>query len=238
LRAAATRLAARPHWTLDALVRRVRDETHRLDELAWGHLSTRRAFADGYDALPAEVRRLFRLLGAVDPPHTAGWVAAALLGRSVAETDPLLERLVDTHLLDVVAAGPGGPATDGAEPRFGFHPLVKVFARERARAEETSDALRTALTRALSGWLSRAELALASTGDIELHAVRHLSAPSDLDDDRRFVGGARRWLAVECGGLRHGARQAQRLGLVDLARRLAAVADDAAAAVTTDDTVD
>jgi DNA-binding SARP family transcriptional activator len=237
LRAAATRLAARPHWTLDTLVCRVRDEERRLDELAWGHLSTRRAFADGYDALPAAARRLFRLLGAVDSPHTAGWVAAALLGRGAAETDSLLERLVDTHLVDVVPTGPGDPGTDAAEPRFGFHPLVRVYARERARAEETPDALRTALGRALSGWLASAELALASTGDIELHALRHSSGASAPGYDRRFVGGARRWLAAECGGLRSGARQAERLGLFDLARRLAAVADDAVAAVATDDIV-
>lgn len=226
LSAAATKLAARPHWTLGSFVRRIRDEQRRLDELACGHLSTRRAFADGYEALPAGARRLFRLLGAVDSPHTAVWVAAALLDCGVAEADPLLERLVDTHLVDVVPAGTG--PDDGTETRFGFHPLVKVFARERARAEESPDLLRAALGRALGRWLSLAESALASTGDIELHALPR--------PDAAWVSGdARRWLASEFGALRTGARQADRLGLTDLARGITACADDAAAVVAATD---
>jgi hypothetical protein len=222
VRAAASKLAAKPHWTVRRLLDRLRDERHRLDELAWGHLSIRDAFAASYRGVPDEARRLFRRLGALDPPQPAGWVAAALLDRDAERTDPLLESLVDTHLLDIVATGGG---TDPARLRYGLHPLAKVYARERARAEEPPGALRAALSRAFDGWLALGEFARACTVDVELHATpAHPAWAPDLERLPGIVGEPARWLETERSALAAAAAQAGALGLAAHARALAGLA--------------
>ncbi len=223
VRAAASKLAAKPHWTVRRMVERLRDERHRLDELAWGHLSIRDAFAGSYRTLPDDARRLFRRLGALAPAHTAGWVAAALLDRDTQRSDPLLECLVDAHLLDIVA----GAGADPTRLRYGLHPLAKVYARERARTEEPDDVLRAALSRAFDGWLALGGFARSSTVDVELHAAPAW-APAD-DRLPGIVGDPDVWFAAERPALVAAAAQAGGLGLVGHARGLAALAHGSAA---------
>ena len=70
IRIAASRLAARPSWTIAHLAARLAGERARLAELTAGDMAVRASFAVSYDDLPAadgpgapDPARVFRLLG-------------------------------------------------------------------------------------------------------------------------------------------------------------------------------
>jgi DNA-binding SARP family transcriptional activator/tetratricopeptide (TPR) repeat protein len=148
LRIAAARLAAKPHWTLDRLASRLADERRRLDELVHADLEIRGSLALGHRGLSAAAQRAFRLLGLLEVADFAAWTAAALADVPMPEGEDLVEELVDARLLEVA----GRDATD--QPRYRFHDLLRVYARERAMAEEPPAERRAALSRALSAWLA------------------------------------------------------------------------------------
>jgi DNA-binding SARP family transcriptional activator len=146
-------LVTRPHRRLTDVVARLRDERHRLDALRHRDLAVRASFALSYQGLRPRARQLFRLVGLIDAPDFAAWTATAALDADIEETEKLLDEVIDARLLD---------CSDG---RYLFHDLVRVYARERAEAEE-SDAERTAaLTRAFGGWLALTDAAHHAAGD-------------------------------------------------------------------------
>jgi tetratricopeptide (TPR) repeat protein len=150
VRIAGARLAGRRRWSLRHLAAILGDQHRRLDELSTGDLAIRAGFAVAYARLPAGARALFRRLGLLDVGDVADWVAAAMLDAPVEEAQDHLETLVDARLLDVGGVDPTG------RPRYRFHDLLRLYARERCFAEEPQ-AWRAALTRALSAWLTLAE---------------------------------------------------------------------------------
>ncbi|NUT52810.1 MAG: tetratricopeptide repeat protein, partial [Saccharothrix sp.] len=77
-----------------------------------------RAFDVSCAALPADSRRLFRLLGLVPGADFTARVAAALLDVPVAVAGRVLHRLAAAHLVEQHAPG-----------RFRFHDLVREYAR-------------------------------------------------------------------------------------------------------------
>ncbi|MDT0343161.1 AfsR/SARP family transcriptional regulator [Streptomyces litchfieldiae] len=125
IRIAASRLAARRTWTVTVLARKLSDERGRLDELQAGDQAVKATFELGYGQLEREQARAFRLLGLADGPDISLPAAAALLDRSPATTEFLLESLVDTSLLESAAPG-----------RYRFHDLVRLFARSCAERDE------------------------------------------------------------------------------------------------------
>ena len=133
IRIVATRLRTRLAWTVEDLLSRLRQQNGRLTELAIGDRGVAAAFALSYRRLSPDQQRLFRLRGLVPGPDFDSHGAAALTGGDVAETDRLVEQLLDLHLLQQVTAG-----------RYRFHPLVRAYAAELAT---TSDDERDALTR-------------------------------------------------------------------------------------------
>ncbi|WP_370964010.1 BTAD domain-containing putative transcriptional regulator [Amycolatopsis sp. cg9] len=150
LRIVAARLAARPSWSLAWMLERLSDERRRLDELAHGELMVRASLALTYDGLAGDARRLLRLLSCLDRLSFPVWVAAVLL-----ETDPvraadLLERLVDAQMLEISAV-----ERDGS-PRYRFHDLIRLFAREQLDEHEQPAGRHAALARVASGWLGLA----------------------------------------------------------------------------------
>jgi DNA-binding SARP family transcriptional activator/predicted negative regulator of RcsB-dependent stress response len=151
LRIAAARLAAKPHWTLDRLARRLADERRRLDELVHADLEVRGSLALGHRGLSAAAQRAFRLLGLLEAADFPAWAVAAMVGVPMPEGEDLVEELVDARLLEVA----GRDATE--QPRYRFHDLLRVYARERALAEEPEAGRKAALTRALGGWLALAD---------------------------------------------------------------------------------
>jgi len=153
LRIVAARLAARPHWSLTTMLGRLTDERRRLDELAHGDMIVRASLSLTHDGLDAQVGRLFRLLDLAPGDGQARWVAAALLDTDTVTAEGLLEQLVDTQLLDVVAVGVE------TRLRYSFHSVIRLFARERLLCDEDPELAAVARQRLLAGWLGAAESA-------------------------------------------------------------------------------
>ncbi|MGH3779107.1 MAG: ATP-binding protein [Pseudonocardiaceae bacterium] len=107
------------------------DQTAALDALVAEHLSVRAAFEWSYRLLSDAQRRAFRLLGWHPGPEITVVVIVAVAAVSPAQGRQLLRELVDHNLLEQLpgAGGPGGP-------RYRMHDLVRLYARERAEAEE------------------------------------------------------------------------------------------------------
>jgi hypothetical protein len=134
LRVVAARLNARPGRPVRCLLARLADERHRLAELTAGDLGLRGSFLashtmlsgsdDPADRAAARALCLFALLPAAELDAD---VAAKVLGTSAAETDQVVERLLDAHLIE--EAGPG---------RFTMPGLIRLFAREHGRGREAA----------------------------------------------------------------------------------------------------
>jgi len=158
MRVAGTRLAARPHWSVRQLVDRLTDEASRLDELHHSGVGVRASLALAYEQAAPAARRLFRLLGVLDFPDFAGWLAAALLDRPFLAAQDVLEELADAHLVEIDGIG------RGVHARYRMHDLIRIFARERLAEEEPADERRAALVRAAGALLHLAVRARRRAG--------------------------------------------------------------------------
>jgi tetratricopeptide (TPR) repeat protein len=152
LRIVGSLLASRPHWRLADLVSRLADEQHRLDALRYRDLEVRASFGLSYEGLRPEAARLFRLLGLLEAPDFPLWAAAAVLDTELGAAQDLVDELVDVHLLDVTG-------TPHGQARYGFHDLIRTYARERAEAEEPAAARHAAVVRALGALLALTDIA-------------------------------------------------------------------------------
>jgi tetratricopeptide (TPR) repeat protein/DNA-binding XRE family transcriptional regulator len=153
VRIAGAKLAGRPHWPLERLAGLLADERSRLDHLAVGDLEVRASVALSYRALTGNQQRTFRLLGLLEAPDFAAWAAAALLDITTEQAEELVDGLVQAQLLEL-----GGRDQTG-QVRFRFHDLLRLYARERATAEDPPEQRQASLARALSGWLALADQA-------------------------------------------------------------------------------
>ncbi|MGW6023378.1 AfsR/SARP family transcriptional regulator [Streptomyces sp. NPDC055099] len=135
LRIAGARLQNRPTWTLAHLVGRMSDDQRRLGELRAEDRSVETAFRMSYDLLAPELRRGFRALSQAPTAEFDGLTPAVMLGRSLQDTEDLLERLVDASLLQ-----------QPRPSRYRLHDLVRDHTRRLAAAlPEESAADRTAV---------------------------------------------------------------------------------------------
>jgi DNA-binding SARP family transcriptional activator/energy-coupling factor transporter ATP-binding protein EcfA2 len=170
LRIVAARLAARERWSLAWMLERLSDERRRLDELAHGGLMVRASLALTHDGLAPDARRLLRLLGVLDGQSFPTWVAAALLDADLLGAADLLELLVDAQMLEIAAVDING------SPRYKFHDLIRIFAREQLERHEQEQERLAAVSRVVGGWL-----ALASEAHSRIYGgdftVLHGAAP-------------------------------------------------------------
>lgn len=146
LRAAATRLAARPHWDLAQLTARLAEDHRRLDELTQPGLDVRGAFRDSCEALSRPAKLLFGRMGALPATSLGAWVAAPLLDMDPRAAAEVLESLVDARLVEVTEG-------DGPGPRYRLRDLARLYARERQFTEEPEEERDAALRRLLGAWL-------------------------------------------------------------------------------------
>ncbi|WP_234357071.1 AfsR/SARP family transcriptional regulator [Streptomyces sp. NBRC 110028] len=179
IRIAAARLAARPAWKVTSLTRRLADEHHRLHELRTGDLAVEASFALGYGQLPPEQARAFRLLALPDVPSLSLPTAATVLRRDPRgdrATASLLESLVDLSMLE-----------SAASDRWHYHDLLRLYARERAEAEETGAERRAVLARLLDFYLATATAtyALHNPGDRLLGHLAPTTWPGLQFDDSK-----------------------------------------------------
>ncbi|WP_051940584.1 AfsR/SARP family transcriptional regulator [Phaeacidiphilus oryzae] len=125
VRIVASRLAARPGWTVATLAERLADQRRRLDELHVGDLAVEATFHLGYTQLTPEQARAFRLLALPDGPDFSRASAAALLGTDEYGAEDLAESLVDAGLLESPEPG-----------RYRYHDLIRLYARRQSERHE------------------------------------------------------------------------------------------------------
>ncbi|MGW0031592.1 BTAD domain-containing putative transcriptional regulator [Streptomyces sp. NPDC003314] len=168
--------------------------------------TVRAAFDLSYRALPAEGRRMFRLLGLMPGPDLTVAGAAALADATPAGSAGLLAVLTDAHLVRERAPG-----------RFGLHDLLRSYARELAGREEAH----AARQRLFDWYLHRADAAARL-----LYPAQTLPAPAagtappapPVFPDRSE---AARWLDDERENLAGAVLQASGSGFTAVAWRLA-----------------
>ncbi|SDO61305.1 DNA-binding transcriptional activator of the SARP family [Lentzea jiangxiensis] len=216
LRIIGARLAARPHWPLASLVGRLSDERHRLDELAHGDMVVRASLSLTYDGLAPEARRMMRLMSLLEAENLPSWTASALTNDDHRSFD-LVERLVDAQLVDVVGTDITGL------PRYRFHDLIRLYAKEQAAAHETLDTQLTSVERVVGGWLAMAEQAHRRLygGDFTLlhgHGKRWQPPAQHLD---QVLQDPMSWLESEHQNLCAAVLQAADAGLDELCWDLA-----------------
>ncbi|GGW41939.1 hypothetical protein GCM10010503_17770 [Streptomyces lucensis JCM 4490] len=200
VRVVAGRLAAKPHWTLGEMARRMADGARRpLDELRLGDIDVRASLRPGYLRLPARARTALCRLSLLHGTEIPVWLAAVVLETDEAGAEDVLETLVDARLLEV-------RGTDGTgRLRCRMHPVVRLFAGECAQAGTTAAERRSTVERALTAWLMRAR-----------------AAARTLNDGRHVAGSrALLWFEAEKHGLVAAFRQADREGHDSTARSLA-----------------
>jgi DNA-binding SARP family transcriptional activator len=113
------RIRDRHPWTAARLVARLDDPAGRCHELAEVHA----LFDPTYHALPGPVRSFYRLLSLT--PQFDVRRAARLVGAGPQEVEPMLDQLLDQHLVSEPAPG-----------RFALHPLVRDHAHAMLLATE------------------------------------------------------------------------------------------------------
>jgi len=216
IRIAGARLTARRSWSVRTLADRLADQRRRMDELAAGDLAVRAAFQVSFDALhrPAnrdgiDPARVFRLLGVWLGPSIGLQAAAALIGEPGEFVADALEVLVDVNLLE-------SPAPD----RYRLHDLLRVYAAERAEADEPTQAIEEAVRRLL-GWYLRSADAAASV--VSPHSNRVPLEPAEPGyEPLRFDAAERAldWCDEERANLVAATRQAAASGMHDIAWKL------------------
>jgi DNA-binding SARP family transcriptional activator len=219
IRIAGVRLAARTGWTIQALAGKLADERRRIDEFKAGDLAVRTCFQVSFGSLPAagpgrpDPVRAFRLLGLWHGPTISLPAASALLAEPEDRVADSLEMLVDAHLLQSLAA-----------ERYRLHDLLRVYAAEKAEAEETQQDRDAAVLRILTWYLHTA----AGAGRV----ISPQHAPVPLGDGHltrpplafASLEQALDWCETERADLVAAASQAASCSLHELAWKLPAAA--------------
>lgn len=142
LRIAAAQLVIHPDRSIAQFVAQLADGV-RLDSLAIGddELSQVRAVFDlSYARLDPLAGRLFRMIGAIPEVDLTVDSVAALLGGDVRQAEAALDGLAGAHLISAHLPG-----------RYDCHDLLREYATERARAEDTGQEREATLSR-LADW--------------------------------------------------------------------------------------
>jgi DNA-binding SARP family transcriptional activator/tetratricopeptide (TPR) repeat protein len=146
LRLAAAKLAGRPRRPIAELVTELTGQDRLAALSVEGDASGLRAvFASGYGALSPPAARLFRLLGL----HPGLSFTASLAGSLAGTPDAALHELARAHLVE-----------DLGSARYRFHDLIRLYAAERASAEEPEPERAAAVARILD-W----SVAVAAAGN-------------------------------------------------------------------------
>ena len=220
IRIAGARLASRGGWNVRTLAARLSNERRRLDELRAGNLAVRASFEVSFASLAgatgpggADPARAFRMMGVWTGPSISLPAAAALLGAPEEAVEEALEVLVDAHLLDSL------------EPDvYRFHDLLRVYAADRAQAQESDQDRQDAVTRLLTWYLHTTESAAKIISP--QHARVPLEPPPAVVHPLEFTAmdDALAWCEGERAGLGAATRLAAESGLHELAWELPAAA--------------
>ncbi|WP_433857970.1 ATP-binding protein [Streptomyces kronopolitis] len=139
LRIIGAQLLRRPLWPLVRMVNRLRDEQRRLEVLRADDIAIRSVFATAYESLTDAQSRTFRAVGL-----TLGFSFSVESVTKLTDADEYfvedaLEDLADRHLI----------SPDNVPGRFKIHDLMRLFAKERAVAQDSSAAVSESIHRLL-----------------------------------------------------------------------------------------
>jgi tetratricopeptide (TPR) repeat protein len=179
LRIVAARLRRHRHWTIGSLVERLEDERHRLDELRVADLEVRACIALSYTDLTPQEATWFRWLAIIPGRDFSPETAATALDLDPASALRALEELADAQLVELKMEDRAGLL---ARPRFGYHDLIRIFAEERLREEETPATRAGLLRRALAWYADQLDQVTSSIG------VRSSIGPTPPSLPRGHVG--------------------------------------------------
>lgn len=178
-----------------------------------GESRVRAGFELSYRYLSVDAARLYRRLGLADVPDFTSWVAAALLDVDVIDAELLLEDLVDTQFLEVVGVDATGRL------RYRFQNLLRLYAGERARDEESDEAWHDACRRVFRTALTIAREAHRRESGGEFSIVHSGTEPTTIDTDllEELLADPLAWFEAERLCLVGMVEQAARMGMADLA---------------------
>ncbi|MFD9736577.1 BTAD domain-containing putative transcriptional regulator [Umezawaea sp. NPDC059074] len=197
LRIAAANLVGRPGLRIAdyAATLRTGDRLAELEVTGDAETAVRAAITLSYNGLPVRARRVFRLLGLMPGLDLTEPAVAALVGTE--DVRPELRELTAAHL--VAEHGPG---------RYTFHDLLRLYAAERAVAEDGPDG-EAALDR-LGAWY-------AATTDLAVEALDARRPVPPFESGDRALD----WLAAEAPTLVAVVERAADRGVREHAWRLA-----------------
>lgn len=216
LRIAAERAAGWASMPLGELIDDLRDESARWNVLTAdaeeGSDAMRSVFDWSYQALPAPAARLFRLLG-LHPGNEFGLPAvASLAGVRAPQARSLLDALVRTHLLERRPAG-----------RYEFHDLLRAYAAELVRQEESETERADILGRCLAWYLHTAYAAQCAIAPFDRYDLDdRVQAPAAPLRFEQYES-AFQWYRTESANLAIATRVAADTGFPEIAWRLAVV---------------
>jgi DNA-binding SARP family transcriptional activator/Tfp pilus assembly protein PilF len=218
IRICAARLAARRQWRIATLAGRLRDQHRRLDELTTGDLAVRASFQVSYDSIRtvghgADPARAFRLLGLWQGASISLQAAAALLGEPDDDVAEMLESLVDVNLLE-----------SAAPDWYRFHDLLKVYAMDRAQAEEPEAAREEAVSRLLWWYLDTAQAAADTVSPQRYQVPREPTPRAHPPLTFDSTEAALTWYDAERANIVAVTRQAASAGLHEIAWQVTATA--------------
>ncbi|WP_054046653.1 AfsR/SARP family transcriptional regulator [Alloactinosynnema sp. L-07] len=217
IRIAGARLATRQRWPLTLLADRLADERRRLDELSIADLEVRASFEYTYRRLDESDQTALRRLGYLGVPEFSLWILAWLMDTTEAEAERLAERLVDAHLVDFARVDDLGCV------RYHLHDLVRIYGRERAESDESTEDLSAAVARVLGGWLTLADAFAAESPPNEIQWRRPTirDYPVSAEMVALVMAAPYEWFEIEQPALVVGVERAAALGVHDLVRHFA-----------------
>ncbi|MFV2196945.1 ATP-binding protein [Nocardiopsis sp. LOL_012] len=210
LRIVAERAVARPRMPLRDLIAELRDESGLWDALsAAGEGGADEAdavhavFAWSYRALAPPTARMFRLLGLHPGPEFGVEAAAALAATTPARARRLLDTLAGAHLVE-----------ECGHDRYQFHDLLRAYAVDQARREESAESGHGALERVL-GWYLHSAAAAARAASSAPAMPLDLEPPADSVEPAAFddAKAALAWYETERDNLTAAVRAAHTHGM-------------------------
>jgi tetratricopeptide (TPR) repeat protein/transcriptional regulator with XRE-family HTH domain len=201
IRIAAARLRSHPAWDLTHLAERLRNQQHRLVELATGHRSVTAALDLSYQDLSADQQRAYRLLGLHPGPDIDPYATAALLDTTPPEASRRLDQLLEAHLLQEPNLG-----------RYRFHDLIRAHAGHTATGAGNEQDRQPALDRLLDYYRHTAAAVMDAAYPYERERRPQVPAARTPSPELSDPAAALDWLDSELPNLLAAARYAKEHG--------------------------
>lgn len=182
LRIAGNRLASQPSWTVTDILSRLAQDERRLRTLVAGDLAVEATIDLSTQHLTEQHRALFRRLALLQGPTFSAPLAAAAVRQDLADVEEGLDELIDLGLVQAVTGN-----------RYRLHDLIRLFASQCLRAEETKEEV-AGHRRALQSWILAATISAGNWFEPDPAPAPPLADVPLVFEDADH---ARQWLSTE-----------------------------------------